>query len=116
MKPNASDSRDPVWEAGICPPKNILSPHTPGIEYGPHNTYLTAFLRGGILGGIAYFGLIWGILYRGATRQIPDGLLAIGLGLAVSGVFASFFLWGTELRGLLFALTLGYVLETPHMV
>lgn len=104
-------SENPLLGAGVYPPKNILAPHTPGIEYKPHNTYLEALLRSGLIGGAAYFGLIWGILYRAAgNRSTPIGLIALGIGLAVSGTFASFFLWGIELRAVLFALTLGLLM------
>ncbi|APX98386.1 O-antigen ligase family protein [Natronorubrum daqingense] len=78
----------------------------------PHNSYLSVIIQTGLVGGLAYVGLVAGSIVAGAIdyENVNVAILAFATGWAVHQFFESYTMFDWSLGAVLAALTLGYLL------
>ena len=90
----------------------FIDPYLPADGSTPHNSYLSMFIRIGLLGGLAYVALILGAIVYGtvAYRSVNVGMLVFTVGWAVHQLFESYTLIQWTIPAVLSTLALGYLL------
>lgn len=102
---------------GLVSGAEIIEPYLsePVAGYSPHNSYLSIFLRIGIVGGLAHLVLTVGNVLDGALgyppeRAVAPGALALASGFALHQVFETYSLFGFWLGSVLATVAAGYLL------
>jgi O-antigen ligase len=106
--------RDGPWLVGYGsgPAAPIIEPYLPdGASGSPHNAYLEVVLQTGVLGGIAYVGLVAGSIVNGLInyRNVNVAVLALAIGWAVHQGFESYTMFRWSLGPALATLAFGYL-------
>jgi hypothetical protein len=106
----------PLLGYGQVPASPILDGFLPpGMEANvPHNSYLRVAFQTGVVGGLAYLGLVgWTLLarLRAAQRSEPDVLFALAASMALVMVFQNFVLFGQNPSNLVASLTFAYAAD-----
>lgn len=83
-----------------------------GSTSSPHNSYLSVFIRAGLLGGLAYTLLVLGGIAYGLAeyRRVNVLMLALTVGWSVHQLFAVYSMFQFEFGSILSSLALGYLL------
>lgn len=105
---------------GIVAPSEIIEPYLSGEAAGhsPHNSYLSTFVRTGLVGGLAYLVLTVGNVLDGAVgsatggRPVAPSALALATGFVVHQLFESYSLYHHEFGAVLATLAFGYLLAS----
>ena len=96
---------------GIVSTAEAIEPYLDG-GGNVHNSYLSMFIRAGLLGGLAYLVIVIGPLVHGLLR--PDrmnvGMFALATGFAIHQLFEGYALYGFGPGSVIGALALGYVI------
>jgi hypothetical protein len=99
---------------GIVSPAEVIAPFVekPYSGYSPHNSYLSLFIRAGLLGGIAYLVIIVGSIVSGIIRyeKIDVPSLALAFGFAIHQMFEVYSLFQHTLPSVIAALSFGYLI------
>ncbi|SEP29373.1 O-antigen ligase like membrane protein [Halogranum amylolyticum] len=102
--------------AGIIDPSASIAPYIDGQLSGqsPHNSYLSIFIRAGILGGIAYLILTVGSIFQGVFRksEVDVAMLSFAVGFALHQLFEAYTLFQFSLAAVLASLVFGYLIES----
>jgi hypothetical protein len=79
-----------------------------------HNSYLSMFIRVGLLGGFAYLVLVLGPLVHGLLRydRVNVAMFALAVGFAVHQLFEGYTLYQFGPGSIVGALALGYVISS----
>lgn len=101
-------------------PSEVIEPYLtdPAAGHAPHNSYLSTFVRVGLIGGLAYLLLTVGNVLDGAVgtvtgdRPVAPSALALATGFVVHQLFESYSLYHHELGAVLATLAFGYLLES----
>ncbi|WP_252699792.1 O-antigen ligase family protein [Natronosalvus vescus] len=95
------------------PPGFIIEPYLgSGLSASPHNSYLSVFVRVGLVGGLAYLCLVVGAVVAGTLRyrEVDVAMLALAVGWAVHQLFESYTLFWWSPGAVLGTLAIGYLL------
>lgn len=99
---------------GNLAPSSAIEPHLPGdLSTSPHNSYLSILVQTGIIGALAYLGIIGGSIVAGLInfRDVNVGMLAFAIGWAVHQLFESYTLFQWSIGAVIATLTIGYLLQ-----
>lgn len=79
-----------------------------------HNSYLSVFIRAGLLGGLAYCLLLLGPLVHGliSYHRVDVGMLSLATGFAIHQLFEGYTLYQFGPGSVLGALAIGYVIAS----
>ncbi|ELY65981.1 O-antigen ligase family protein [Natronococcus jeotgali] len=107
-----ADQPSLLGEGLIAPGEFIADYHPTGSSGSPHNSYLSIWIRTGIVGGVAYLGLVGASLLRGAVRyrEVDVGVLALAVGFAAHQLFDVYTVFQTGASSVVAALAIGMVL------
>ncbi|MFC6905706.1 O-antigen ligase family protein [Halalkalicoccus tibetensis] len=101
---------------GIISTREAIEPYiTEDIgAFTSHNSYLSVFIRAGILGGLAYAVLVLGPLVQSLVQfeRVDSGMVALATGFAVHQLFEGYTLFQFGPGSVLGALALGYVIAS----
>ncbi|WP_331234428.1 O-antigen ligase family protein [Natronorarus salvus] len=101
---------------GIVSTSDVIAPYVPdGIgQPSPHNSYLSIWIRTGLLGVAAYTLLIFGSILHGLAkaRTVDVAALALACGFAVSQFFEAYTLYHTGPGSVIGALAFGYLIAS----
>ncbi|MFP8956512.1 O-antigen ligase family protein [Natrialbaceae archaeon A-CW3] len=95
------------------PPGPIIESYlSGGLSASPHNSYLSVFVRVGLVGGLAYLCLVVGAVVAGTLRyrDVDVAMLALAVGWAVHQLFESYTLFWWSPGAVLGTLAIGYLL------
>lgn len=98
--------------AGTVDPSGIIAAYMPGeTTWSPHNSYLSIFIRAGLVGGLAYTALVVGSTVVGTIRyrEVNVAMLAFAIGWAVHQLFEAYTLFQWTIGSVLAALAVGYL-------
>ncbi|AGB39026.1 O-antigen ligase family protein [Natronococcus occultus] len=98
---------------GSGPANLVIEPYLEGETAPlPHNAYLTVLLQTGLVGGIAYLGVVGGSIVAGMLdfERADGAMLAFTVGWAVHKFFESYTLFEWSIGAVLASLTIGYLL------
>ncbi|QLD88801.1 hypothetical protein HWV07_07040 [Natronomonas salina] len=106
-----------VLGAGFVDPGSYIAPYQGGAEFSPHNSYLTVTIRAGLLGGIAYVGLVAtsllaGLLEAWAGDSDSDAsvaMLALAVGYTAHQLFEAYTLFNWSSSTVLAILVFGFL-------
>jgi hypothetical protein len=78
----------------------------------PHNSYLSVMIQTGLIGGLAYLGLLGGSIVAGMvdTGELDAAMLAFVTGWAIHQMFESYTMFHWSLGSVLVTLSVGYLL------
>ncbi|WP_312911042.1 O-antigen ligase family protein [Natronosalvus caseinilyticus] len=96
-----------------APAGHVIEPYLEGgLSASPHNSYLSVFVRFGLVGGLAYLGLVVGSVVAGAIeyREVDVAMLAFAAGWAVHQLFESYTLFWWSPGAVIGSLVIGYLL------
>ncbi|GAB7021080.1 hypothetical protein JCM18750_39420 [Halostagnicola bangensis] len=99
---------------GNLSPNNAIEPYLAGdLSTSPHNSYLSILVQTGIVGGLAYFGIVAGSIVAGLInfRDVNVAMLALAIGWAVHQMFESYTLFRWSLGAVIATMTIGYLLQ-----
>lgn len=98
---------------GIVGTRNAIDPYL-DIGGSVHNSYLSVFIRAGVVGGLAYGLVVLGPLLHGALRydRVDPGMLSLATGFAVHQLFEAYTLYQFGPGSILGALAVGYVIAS----
>jgi hypothetical protein len=108
--------RDGPWLFGYGsgPAGPVIEPYLPAdVGAGsPHNAYLQVTLQTGLVGGLAYLGIVVGTVAAKVVdyREVDVVALAFAIGWAVHQGFESYTMFRWEMPAVLASLTIGYLL------
>lgn len=97
---------------GIVSTANFILPYRDGgAPASPHSSYLTIWIRTGLVGGLAYVGVNAGSLLEGArrARTVDAAALALAVAFVAHQLFESYTLFAWWIGSVLGALSLGFV-------
>lgn len=99
-----------LFGEGLISPTEFIQPYRNGGS-GPHNAYLSTWIRFGVVGISVYGGLIVLAVAHGVRRfrTVDVGALALALGFAAHKLFESYTMFSWEFGGAATALALGFV-------
>lgn len=101
---------------GLVSTRDVIEPYRPdGIgSYSSHNSYLSIFIRTGLLGGFAYLLIVIGPIVSGVLQcdRVNVGMLSIAVGFAVHQLFEGYTLYQFGPGSVLGALAIGYVIAS----
>ncbi|XVH32255.1 O-antigen ligase family protein [Haloferacaceae archaeon DSL9] len=106
-----------LFGSGTVSTSSLIVPYMPGDStWSSHNSYLSIFLRAGLLGGFAYTALVAGSVVAGmiSYRTVNVGMLALASGWAVHQMFEAYTLFQWSLTSVLATLAVGYLLFGDH--
>lgn len=95
---------------GLIAPGQFLGAHSDQYAPGsPHNSYISIFVRTGLVGGIAYVGLVGASLLRGlwGYRDVDVAVFALAVGYAAHQQFEAYTFFQTFSSSILAALAFG---------
>jgi O-antigen ligase len=97
---------------GSGPASPVIEPYLEGTAASPHNAYLVALIQVGVVGTVAYLGLIAGSIFRGILdyQNVNVAMLALATGWAVHHMFESDIMFRWSLGAILAALAFGYLI------
>ena len=99
--------------AGIIDPSEPIARYIEGSArgYSPHNSYLSVFLRVGLLGGAAYLVVTLGSLVGGFVRKerVDIAMLAFVVGFAFHQLFEAYSLFGFSVPAMVGSIVVGYL-------
>jgi hypothetical protein len=99
---------------GIVSTSEVIAPYVPdGIgQPSPHNSYLSIWIRTGLLGVAAYTLLVFGSILHGLVkvRTVDVAALALACGFAVSQFFEAYTLYHNGPGSIIGALAFGYLI------
>lgn len=98
--------------AGLVSTGEYILPYRDGgAPYTVHNSYLSIWIRGGYVAGVAYALVIAASLLRGASRyrEVDVAVLAIAVGFAAHQLFEGYTLFHWEITSVLAALSFGFL-------
>ncbi|WP_129115509.1 O-antigen ligase family protein [Halegenticoccus tardaugens] len=102
-----------LFGAGIIDPAEPLEPYLQGRYSGfsPHNSYVSIFLRAGLLGGLAYLVLTVGSVLYGAyiKSEVDVSMLAFATGFGIHHMFEAYTLYQYEFAAVCGAIVFGYL-------
>lgn len=110
-----SDPRLLGW--GIVDGGEVIAPYISEETFrghSPHNSYLTVFVRSGIVGGLAYLVLTVGSVVDGVLRRsrVDPAVLSLAVGFAVHQLFESYTLYHHTVGAVLSALSVGFLVAS----
>lgn len=99
---------------GIVGTGDVIEPYLDDGGGAVHNSYLSIFIRAGLLGGVAYVVLAVGPIVHGllARDQVNAPMVALATGFAVHQLFESYTLYQFSPGSVLGALAVGYVIAS----
>ena len=101
---------------GIVSTSEVIAPYVPdGIgQPSPHNSYLSIWIRTGLLGVAAYALLVFGSILHGLVkvRTVDVAALALACGFAVSQLFEAYTLYHNGPGSIIGALAVGYLIAS----
>ncbi len=101
---------------GIVSTSEVIAPYVPdGIgQPSPHNSYLSIWIRTGLLGVAAYALLVFGSILHGLVkvRTVDVAALALACGFAVSQLFEAYTLYHNGPGSIIGALAFGYLIAS----
>lgn len=104
---------------GIVAPSDSIASYVPESHRGKaiHNSYISTFIRIGLLGGAAYLFLIAGSLIAGVVRnqQVDVPALALAFGFAVHQMFETYSLFQNGIAAVLASLSFGFLILSGSM-
>jgi hypothetical protein len=99
---------------GIVATGDLIKPYVakPYRGQAPHNSYLSTFIRAGLLGGAAYLFIIAGSLIVGVVRyqQVNVPALALAFGFAIHQMFESYSLFQHGILAMIASLSFGFLI------
>ncbi|WP_394739959.1 O-antigen ligase family protein [Natronococcus roseus] len=97
---------------GSGPANTVIEPYLPreGAPT-PHNSYLSVLIQTGLVGGLAYIGLVAGsIVARTVTyREVDVAMLALAVGWAIHQFFESYTMFDWSVGAVLATAAIGYL-------
>lgn len=102
-----------LFGQGIIGTQNAIEPYLDG-GGSVHSSYLSIFIRTGILGGLAYLLVVLGPIAHGVLRydRVNAGMLSLAVGFAVHQLFEAYTLYQFGPGSVLGALAVGYVIAS----
>lgn len=102
---------------GLIAPSQFIAEYHHGGQ-SPHNSYVSIWIRTGVIGGFAYLGIVGVSLLRGVWqyRDIDVALLALAVGYAAHHLFEAYTLFQTWSSSILAALAFGMVIFGGHPI
>lgn len=103
-------ARPSLLGEGLIAPGQFVADHDPDWTSGsPHNSYLSIWIRTGVVGGVAYLVLVGASLLRGMVsyRDVDVGVLALVAGFAAHQLFEAYTLFQTGTGSVLAGLAIG---------
>lgn len=101
---------------GIISTREAIEPYlAEGVgSYTSHNSYLSIFIRIGVIGGLGYVLLVLGPIVQGLFEydRVNVGMLSIAVGFAVHQLFEGYTLYQFGPGSIFGALVLGYVIAS----
>ncbi|WP_312854249.1 O-antigen ligase family protein [Natronococcus sp. JC468] len=98
---------------GSGPPSVAIEPYLAGdAAPTPHNSYLAVFVQTGLVGGLAYVGLVAGSVATATLdyRRVDVAMLALAVGWAIHQFFESYTLFDWSIGAVLATAAIGYLL------
>ncbi|AGB39021.1 O-antigen ligase family protein [Natronococcus occultus] len=98
---------------GSGPASTVIEPYLPGEGAPtPHNSYLTVLVQTGLVGALAYIGLVSGSVAAATLdySRIDIGMLALAVGWAIHQFFESYTLFDWSVGAVLATVAIGYLL------
>ncbi|WP_101296767.1 O-antigen ligase family protein [Halegenticoccus soli] len=102
-----------LFGAGLIDPSEPLEPYLTQFRgFSPHNSYISIFLRAGLLGGFAYLVLTFGSVLDGVFRKpgVDAGILAFASGCAIHQMFEAYTLFQYTFIAVCGAIVFGYLI------
>lgn len=111
---NMIQAEGSVVGEGLVSTRDAIEPYLDGGGGSVHNSYLSIFIRTGLLGGLAYLVLVIGPICHGMIRynRVNVGMLALASGFAVHQLFEGYTLYQFGPGSILGALVVGYVIAS----
>lgn len=106
-------SSSPLVGEGLVAPGGVIGEYLPGGGgASPHNSYLSVFIRTGLLGGLAYLGLVVGSIAYGMVRYrtVNVAMLVLAFGWMVHQLFEVYTMFSWNGGSIFASLTFGYLL------
>ncbi|WP_245998384.1 O-antigen ligase family protein [Halalkalicoccus subterraneus] len=102
-----------LFGQGIIGTGTAIEPYT-DVGGSVHNSYLSIFIRTGLIGGLAYCLLVLGPLVHGTLdyRRVDAGMFALATGFAIHQFFEGYTLFQLGHGSILAALAVGYVITS----
>ncbi|MDL5363487.1 O-antigen ligase [Halalkalicoccus sp. NIPERK01] len=102
-----------LFGQGIVGTREAIAPYLDG-GGSVHNSYLSIFIRAGILGGLAYCLVVLGPLVQGIVRydRVDVGMLSLAVGFAVHQLFEAYTVYQFGPGAVLGALAVGYTVAS----
>ncbi|WP_336343216.1 O-antigen ligase family protein [Halalkalicoccus ordinarius] len=101
---------------GIVGTRGVIEPYlADGVgSYSVHNSYLSIFIRIGLLGGIAYLVLVLGPLVHGLVRydRVNVAMFTLAVGFAIHQLFEGYTFYQFGPGSIVGALAVGYVISS----
>lgn len=99
---------------GIVGTGQVIEPYLDNGGSAVHNSYLSVFIRAGLLGGLAYTALVVGPIVQGAlgADRVNVPMFALATGFAVHQLFESYTLYQFGPGSVIGALAVGYVIAS----
>jgi hypothetical protein len=97
---------------GSGPASTVIEPYLPGDGAPtPHNSYLSVLVQTGLVGGIAYVGLVAGSIVARTVdyREVDVAMLALAVGWAIHQFFESYTLFDWSVGAVLATAAIGYL-------
>jgi hypothetical protein len=99
---------------GIVGSGDLIKPYVtkPYRGQAPHNSYLSTFIRAGLLGGAVYLFLIAGSLIAGVVQyqHVDVPALALAFGFAIHQIFESYSLFQNSIPAIIASLSFGFLI------
>lgn len=102
---------------GLVPPGRFMADYHDLGSVSPHNSYISIWIRTGILGGVAYATLVAGSVPWGAIRfrNVDVAALALAAGFAAHQLFEAYTLYQSGMGSVLATLAVGFLIfGGPH--
>lgn len=99
---------------GIVGSGQAIEPYLNEGGHAVHNSYLSVFIRAGLVGGFAYLLLVFGPILQGMVRydRVHAPMFALTVGFAIHQLFETYTLYGSGPGSVIGALVLGYVIHS----
>ncbi|MFU8867003.1 O-antigen ligase family protein [Natronococcus sp.] len=98
---------------GSGPASTVIEPYLPGEGAPtPHNSYLSVVIQTGLVGGLAYVGLVVGSIVARTIdyRDVDVAMLALAVGWAIHQFFESYTMFDWSVGAVLATATIGYLI------